>query len=92
MIKRPSTEILEHIKHNFYYLDGEVYSQTKEYPLGAVTQHKSGPIVKIDVLGRHLRRYHIVLYLMYAHWPTGKVVHINGNTMDDRIENLVEKL
>ena len=44
--------------------------------------------VKID--GIPLKRSHIVFLFANGRWPSDQIDHINGNSLDDRIENIRE--
>lgn len=47
---------------------------------------KSYWYVKVDSVA--LKRSHIVFLFATGEWPTLQIDHINGNSLDDRIENL----
>lgn len=44
--------------------------------------------IKID--GIHIKRSHIVFLFANGRWPSEQIDHINGSSLDDRIENLRE--
>lgn len=44
----------------------------------------------VQINGRKVKRSHIVFCLTHGRWPSGQIDHINGNSLDDRPENLRE--
>lgn len=44
--------------------------------------------LQTTVLGQKLKAHRIAWLLAYGKWPDGVIDHINGNTSDNRLENL----
>lgn len=53
----------------------------------AGTLHRDGYRV-VSVLGKFHRVHRVIWLMAYGEWPNMPVDHINGNTTDNRIENL----
>jgi hypothetical protein len=49
--------------------------------------HRSG-YVRLDCLKQKIYAHRIVWALFNDEWPSGHIVHINGDKTDNRIENL----
>jgi len=53
--------------------------------VGTITNH---PYRKITLFGRQEYAHRIAWLLYHGEWPIGQIDHINGKTLDNRIENL----
>lgn len=75
------------IKDAFSYdpVTGEVHGQRKK-SLG----YMIGPYSHVALGRKDIRRSRIAFVLMTGDWPKGLVDHVNGDTGDDRWENLRE--
>jgi hypothetical protein len=45
-------------------------------------------IVTIELNGMRLRAHRVAWAMVHGTWPSGEIDHINGNPLDNRIENL----
>ena len=56
---------------------------------GDVVGHtKSGRYVKVKIDGANYRIHRLAWLFVHGAWPTDHIDHINGNSFDNRIENL----
>lgn len=44
--------------------------------------------VLIGIMGERYRAHRLAWFYMFGEWPSDEIDHINGNTSDNRIENL----
>lgn len=92
MITRPSDEILKYIKENFSYERG-IINGVRNKNIGSVFNEKCIRIsVNLGSEKRYLLRSHIVWFLYFNKWPERNIKHIDGDSFNDRIENLCEEV
>ena len=48
----------------------------------------SGGYIKVSVGGKSYQAHRFVWFYVHGVWPDGQIDHINGNKIDNRIENL----
>lgn len=83
--KTPEDDILLYIQSNYMYDDGILIKNGKR------TGHlNTDGYINVHVKGLRYKRSHIVWFLFNDVWPTKNIDHKNGNSQDDRIENLRE--
>ncbi len=64
-------------------------SRTHGKEAGTLSTCRHGkPYHIIKIRGRFIRRGHIIFFYVNDCWPTHFLDHINGDSLDDRIENL----
>lgn len=100
MIKRPSDDMLEHIKKYYYPLPdtGELFSRKTKQTVGLQRIREGGymkanakparPFTIVDVKRRKFIKAHLMWYLCMGDWPTQHVIHLNDVYTDDRLDNL----
>lgn len=96
---REAKELKELVENTFQYEDGKLYRKSKrsiaELPLkeaGYIAILANGrPYCKIGITEEGTNIYFSrasIVYLMHTGVYENRLQHINGNTLDDRIENL----
>jgi len=55
---------------------------------GVLTYSRGKPYWVIQLNGKKYKRAQIVYFMVYGEWPKPIVDHINGNSLDDRPQNL----
>ena len=90
-VKKPSGEVLEYIKENYFYneengtIDGK-YNKD----IGWMEKGQSRVFWKISVKGRKIRRSHLVWFLCKEEWPISQLDHKDRDSLNDDIFNLRE--
>ncbi len=93
---RPSDEILLKEMRNRYDYDAKLGCLRWKTPLYNITK-KSGDVVggqksqyysAVFLLGHRFKVHRLIWLWHYGTYPNGDIDHINGNTNDNRIENL----
>ena len=89
-------DLLIHLRSNFDYVDGNLVSKnhTRQFKIGKILGYKMKPHKDRDEiymvarpLGKHQLIHRLIFLHQHGHLP--KIVdHINGNSLDNRIENL----
>lgn len=54
-------------------------------PAGTITRHN---ILRIGIGGRYFAGHDIAWFLGHGEWPPAPVEHANGDTLDNRLDNL----
>lgn len=72
---------------------GKVFRITENGPLDVGTKHTGGSgyrktYLRARVGGKQIYLHRLAWRLFYGDWPQGEIDHINGNGMDNRLENL----
>ena len=62
--------------------------QTAGQPAGMLYRYRGGTRRFIRVLRRRVRTSRLIWLMVKGHWPQGVVDHIDGDTMNERWENL----
>lgn len=90
------TITVDRLKHLFEYRDGKVYRrvdvQGARYPAGSragcEVSAKSVKMRTIRIDGVACLEHRVVYALVHGSWPEQFIDHENGDTLDNRIENL----
>lgn len=80
-------ELKQYILSNFQYEDGVITRTDRKNSNGSV-DHYGYLILKVK--GVQLKAHRIAWLLNYGEFPDAELDHINGNKLDNRIENLRE--
>jgi hypothetical protein len=72
------------LKERYTYVDGSLINRK-----GVVVGNPSDEgYLRLNILGRTYAVHRLVWLYMYGNFPDGEIDHINGNPLDNRIENL----
>lgn len=79
----------EEVRAAFEYdpLTGDFVRRGKRTVLGTLN---AGGYLMISLLGWTFRAHRLAWMYVHGRWPSGKIDHINGSRIDNRIENLRE--
>jgi hypothetical protein len=80
---------VEHLNSLFYYKDGELYNKVSR---GAakkdnIAGNLDGRYRRIKIHNKSYRTHRLIFFMFNGYLPEA-VDHINGNSLDNRIENL----
>ena len=90
---------LKELYENFIYNEGKLFWRKKpsnrvdiSKPAGALNLNKKKGVKRwvIKFKGKFYKRSRLVFFYFHRRWPDPKAVHVNGNSLDDRIVNLKE--
>ncbi len=79
----------DYIKSLFTYKDGNLYwkvARSNCLKIGQIAG--SGKKYKVVNLDSSIKAVHVLIWIYHYGTPTNKIDHINGNSLDNRIENL----
>ena len=93
--KIPNKEILEYIKENLEYKeDGNLYwkkdicSKAKKGNIAGYIRKDSQNRRVINIYGKNYLAHKIIDYLKNGDWYDGPIDHVDGNPMNNKMENL----
>lgn len=84
-----SEEAIKYIQEHFYYVDGKLHSK-KKANIGWIRNNNGYKYMCVTVCGRTIKRSHVVWYINKGFWPEYDVIHKDGDTINDDIDNLRE--
>lgn len=83
-----SKELIQELRDMFeYHEDGYLIRKSTGKPCGKRANRHTGYAI-VGVGKRRLCAHRIIFAIVYGEIPVGEVDHINGDRMDNRIENL----
>lgn len=83
-------KLIEELRATFeYHPDGYLIRKKNGKPCGRRANTRQG-YAQVKVNGRNLRAHRVIYAIVHGEIPEGEIDHINGNRMDNRIENLRE--
>lgn len=83
-----SKELIEELRATFeYHEDGYLIRKKNGKPTGQHANTTQG-YARVKVGGRMLRAHRVIYAIIHGEMPAGQIDHINGNRVDNRIENL----
>lgn len=83
-----SKELIEELRATFeYHTDGYLIRKKNKKPCGQHGNAGNG-YVQVKVGKKRLYAHRVIYAINHGNMPEGDIDHINGNCMDNRIENL----
>ena len=78
-------EIESYIKEHFTIVDGAITRDDRKNSLGSLD--KDGYLI-LKIKGRQFKAHRVAWFLYYGRFPESEIDHINGNKLDNSIQNL----
>ena len=83
-----TTELIEELRNTFdYHPAGYLIRKKNGKPCGQRSNHPTG-YAQVSVGGKKLYAHRIIYAIAHGTMPKGQIDHVNGNRVDNRIENL----
>lgn len=87
-IKKPSEEVLDYIRNNYFYIEGGTVDSINKKNVGFRHDTPTRVIIKLEIRGRKYMRSHIIWFLYYGEWPKIEIDHEDRDSMNDDVFNL----
>lgn len=82
--------MIDYIREHYSYdpETGQIFSKRAGRVIGSKVKNRNTFYWSATIRGRRHRLHRVAWVIHYGVWPSGQIDHMNGNGLDNRLENL----